>query len=168
MYGIISIDMSIVLSFKKKNESLLRLILFISLLDRRHWFTLSLRESFVICWKSMILITSSNIYSISARWCWLFFVLITCKIGIQCRIPGIRPTYLSVNVGQIIFSNSLVKMLPKSLVNILAKSLVNELAGEIVIMLVESLMNMLIKSLKDILVEALVNMLAEALINILT
>ena len=51
IYGIISIiDISMVSSFDK-NESLLRLILFISLLDCSSWFFLPLRESLVICWK---------------------------------------------------------------------------------------------------------------------
>ena len=79
MYGVISvIDISVVSSFKK-DESLLRLILFISLLNCTSWFTLSLRESLVICWKSMVLVTLSNIRLISARWGWFFIVLITYK-----------------------------------------------------------------------------------------
>ena len=54
MYGIISMfHMSIVSSFKKK-ESLHRLIIFFSLLDYSSWFILSLWESLVICWKSMV------------------------------------------------------------------------------------------------------------------
>ena len=80
MYGIISmIDISMVTLFKK-SESLLRLILFISLWNCRSLFTLTLRASLVISWKFVVLVTSSTIRSISACWCWCFSFLITYKI----------------------------------------------------------------------------------------
>ena len=90
MSGIISvIDMSVVSLFKKI-KSLLLLILFVIFLDWCNLFTLSLKESLVICWKSMVHIMSSNICLVSACWCWFFFFLITCKIVLPTLINSTR------------------------------------------------------------------------------